>query len=104
MLINVCTFLPAFFLKDKYFPVMTDALSHDRARIFVNGICSLYISDLNALNNFSALQSLASILINFTNYVRTSKASESTYRTRKVIHFSLVISDVSSINIENFVF
>jgi len=35
---------------------MTDALSHDRARIFVKGICSLYISDLNALNNFSAVQ------------------------------------------------
>jgi len=33
-------FSSSFFLKNKYFPVMTDALLHDRARIFVDGICS----------------------------------------------------------------
>jgi len=42
---------------------MTDVLSHDKATIFVNGICDVHISFLNVSYNFSALQFLASILI-----------------------------------------
>ena len=104
MLIKTWTYLFQFFFNDKCFPVMTDALSHDKATIFVNGICNVHISFLNASYNFSALQSLASISINLTNCVRLSNVFGSMYRTRKVIHLSLQISDVSSINIVNFVF
>jgi len=42
---------------------MTNALSHDKATIFVNGICDVHISFLNVSYNVSALQFLASILI-----------------------------------------
>jgi len=77
----------------------------NKATILKYGICNfLYISDWKALNSFSALQSHASRWINFNNYDRTSKLSWSTYRTRNVIHFSLDVSDISSLKIENFVF
>ena len=43
-------------------------------------------------------------LFNSTNSVRTSKVSGATYRTINDIHFSLEMSDVSSINTENLEF
>ena len=64
-------------------------------------ICFFHMEFLNEVNNLSAVHSRASRLINSTNSVRTSKVSGATYRTINDIHFSLEMSDVSSINTEN---
>lgn len=81
----VIKFLQYFFnfvLKDSYFPIITEALSQERPRIFSNGIWFFHISFLKVENNFSALQLLASKWINSNNSVRTSKVWGSMYRTR----------------------
>lgn len=82
--------------------LLLQALSHDRATMFKKGICNFHILDLNEWNNFLVLQSFASILIWLV--VSEYLMSRNQYIERKIIHFSLQISDVSSIKTENFVF
>ena len=93
--------IDSFFFKSNWknelnFPIMTDAWSQDKDKIFQKGIWLTVTYFLNWAKIPLALSLVASNAINLCNGMMTSRVLESTKRTRNVILLLLLFVDPSN--------